>query len=302
MKELKTDIKNPLDLKPHPDNPRGEIPVDSEEIRQLAEDISKRGIIQPIVITPDNFILAGHRRRVASILAGLESVPVVYRELKTDEFAEDFFLAENMQRQDLSPLEEARAIERLRHKLEELTGKSVTNNELVRRLNLSVSLVRERLAILELPERVQKLFHLSEIPLNSASKLLKLKDYPEEIEKFADRMATRQVTLSSLDALITRRLPQLENAEQKTVKRVNHFGNHFPEGTQTQPISRKSVLEKLGADSSRRISLHTVRAVLEQTCCHCGMIGNDDVCETCPLPKFISGVIGRSDAAEDNYA
>ena len=298
--------RNPAELKPHPKNPRGEIDTESPGFLDFVEDIRRRGIIQPIVITPDNRILAGHRRREAAIAAGLETVQVVIRELKKGEFAEDFFIAENMQRQDLSPLEEARAIFALQSKLERKTKRVVSQKDLSRRLNLSTAVIRERLAILEMPERVQKLFHIAEIPLNSATKLLKLKDFPEEIEKFADRLATRQISLKNLDTLIIRRLPALNEqlVNEKTLERqpkLERIQRRFPENHHTPAVTRQSVLDSLTKDSNRRISLHTVKAVLEQTCCNCGMMGNDSVCLSCPLPKFVGGVIGRSDASNGGW-
>lgn len=301
---LTTDLRNPNELKPHPDNPRGEISADSIEVAQLAEDIKKRGLIQPIVITQNNFILAGHRRRIAAIIAGLELVPVVLRELGQDEFAEEFFLAENMQRQDLSPLEEAKAIQRLQQKLEKQSGKTLMKTDLSRRLNLPAQTINQRLAILELPERVQTLFHGLELPILSALKLAKLKDYPEEVEKFADRLAARQITLNALDTLITRRLPELKNLAlaETTLKQKEKLGrikHHYPENHHTPVFSRKGALESLENNSHKSIDLFKVRVLFDQTCCNCGMMGSEAVCQTCPLPKFINGLVGRSESAKE---
>ncbi|HLM62023.1 MAG TPA: ParB/RepB/Spo0J family partition protein, partial [Pyrinomonadaceae bacterium] len=156
--DYQTDIKNPLELKPHPENPREEIEETDPGIQALAQDVKERGIIEPLVVTPDDFILCGHRRLKAAIVAGLEFVPVVVRKLRPEEFAEDFFLSENGHRQNLSVLEEAKAIAALQDKLQ-AGGRKCGSNELARRLNMTPIVVTERLAILEMPERVRLLYH-----------------------------------------------------------------------------------------------------------------------------------------------
>lgn len=211
---LQTDLRNPAELIPHPDNPRGEIDADAPEIVRLSEDIVRRGLIQPIVITPDGKILAGHRRRIAAIRAGLELVPVVIRTLEKHEFAEEFFIAENMQRQDLSPLEEAVVINALHLKLEKEWKRKVTQADLARRLDMPSNTVGLRLLILKLPERVQKLFHLMELPLNSSRELHRLVEWPDEVEKIADKIVMRQITLKSLNKVISRRLQMLRDGEE----------------------------------------------------------------------------------------
>ncbi len=303
--DFQTDLRAPQELKPNPANPRGIIDDDTPEIQSLARDIRERGLIQPIVITPENLILAGHRRHRASLIAGIEFVPVVIRILRPGEFAEDFFLAENAQRQDLSPLEEARAIFALMRKLEKTTKKTVTRKDLARRLNMNAITISERLSILQFSDRVQLLFHHAELPLGSATKLLKLIDFPEEIEKFADRMVTRQVTLNSLDALIARRLPELEKNRDNEATLARHsklekIKRIFPENSHPKPpMTRNLAMENLRSNSAKQIDLFKVQVLFDQTCCNCGMMGNESVCLNCPLPKFINGICGRASAGVD---
>ena len=293
-------LLNPLDLKPHPDNPRGQINPDAPEIIQLAADVEKRGIIQPIIITPDKFILAGHRRRAASVLAGLTSVPAIIRNLKPGEFAEDFFIAENMQRQDLSPLEEARVIENLRVKLERQLDKKITKKELARRLEMQPIVDTQRLAVLELPERIQKLFHHETIALGSAMQLLKLKDYPDEIERFADQMVSRRITLNSLSALIARRLAKLKiKPDRRPSVHTGERKHDQVEAANARRITRESAASSLARADGKTISLHNFQVVFDQTCCNCGMMGENEICASCPLPKFINAVVGRSSGAGD---
>lgn len=292
------EFRDPNTLKPHPDNPRGEIDTSDPALLELAASLASNGMIEPIVTTSTGHVLAGHRRRAAAIIAGIE-VPVIIRDLQPGEFPEDFFIAENKHRQDLSALEEARAYARL---LKRLSSKKVkvTIQDLSRRLDIPGVTVRSRLNILRLPARVQLLFHNASVPINSSTQLCRLLEWPEEIEKFADRMATRNITLNSLDALITRRI-QVLRAETDTKARIelqprldSIRKKHHPEGIGTPVLTRKVAMENLNNNLAHTISLHTIRAVLDSTCCTCGMMGEEKVCVSCPLPRFVNGIVGRS--------
>jgi ParB/RepB/Spo0J family partition protein len=307
MTELKIDTRNPKDLIPHHDNPRGEIDPNTPEIEQLAEDIGRRGMIQPIVIMPDNKILAGHRRHVAALKAGLSLVPVVIRELEKHEFAEEFFLSENMQRQDLSPFEEAKAIAAVHSKFEQSWKRKVTIADLSRRIDIPKHTITSRLAILKLPERVQRLFHVLEIPVNAASQLARLQLWPEEVEKFADRLVSRGITLNALDVLITKRLKTLNEpvdgyTETDVEKRSPAASRGAGYVTDNAPrLTRASAMENLVKSNGRTLSIFNVKVVFDSTCCSCGMLGNDEVCATCPLPRFVNGLVGRSDGKSEAY-
>lgn len=301
--ERELQYRDPNKLKPHPDNPRGDIDPSDPEIAQLAADIARRNVIEPLVITPDGTILAGHRRRVASIVAGLSEVPVVIRELQKHEFAEEFFISENMQRQNLSALEEARAISNLRDKLSEEWDRKVTLMDLARRLDMPVNTVSLRLYILQLPERVQKLFHLAEVPVMASRQLARLAKYPEEVEAFADRMVTRHISLASLEALVTRRLDALnaDPNEDNYVPRGRTQTRYKPHetGIQVPPVTRDVAVENLNQKLSGNITVFKIKALLDSVCCSCGMLGNSEVCISCPLPRFVNGIAGRATTGKD---
>jgi len=137
--------------------PRGAIAPES--LTELAESIRAQGIVQPIVVRPldaERFeIVAGERRWRAAQLAGLSSVPVVVREL--DEFAAiAVALIENIQRETLNPLEEAKALRSLVQNTTASTGTAPTQQALSATVGKSVSWVSKRLALLERPESVQQ--------------------------------------------------------------------------------------------------------------------------------------------------
>jgi len=97
------------ELSPNPLNPRGEIARDVA-LRELAMSIKSVGLLQPLVITPQNIIIAGHRWFVAAQLAELEEVSVIVRDVsETDQLA--IMLAENMQRRSLNPIQEGKAFQ-----------------------------------------------------------------------------------------------------------------------------------------------------------------------------------------------
>jgi ParB family chromosome partitioning protein len=107
-----TEIR-PIDaLRPNALNPRGDLhPAGLEE---LADSIRAQGVLQPLLVTPGGEVVAGHRRLAAARLAGLSEVPVIVRDLDGVQ-QQEIMLVENLQRQDLSCVEEARAYRRLPH-------------------------------------------------------------------------------------------------------------------------------------------------------------------------------------------
>jgi len=137
--------------------PRGVI--DPASLTELADSIRAQGVVQPIVvrlIEAGRFeIVAGERRWRAAQLAGLQDVPVVVRELD-DLAAMAFALIENIQREKLNPLEEAKALRTLSQHVAESTGQAPTQQALSGRVGKSVPWVSKRLALLERPESVQQ--------------------------------------------------------------------------------------------------------------------------------------------------
>lgn len=293
--------RDPADLRQHPDNPRGVIDHNSPEIERLAEDIAKHGILQPIVITSDGTIIAGHRRHTAALRLGLTQVPVMVRDLQSDEYVEEIFLSENVQRQDLSALEEAKAISAVKKKLEKRTKAEVTFKELSRCLNIPSTTIRLRLCILELSPRIQQLYHQGDLPLASPAQLCRMLQWPEEIEKIADKMVTRQITQASLDTIITRRMHELQQADdnEKILARdekLKRIKKAHPETHRTPPLTRAVAYENLSSKMPGSISIASIKSVLDTTCCTCGMLGNEPVCLSCPLPRFVNGLAGRADS------
>jgi ParB family chromosome partitioning protein len=172
-------------VRPNPRQPRRRF--DEEGLAELAQSIRSRGLLQPIVVRPlasgEFEVLAGERRLRAAKIAELDSVPAVVREADDWERL-DLALAENMAREDLSPVEEARACAML---VEDL---GLTKGEVGRRVGRSRAAISNLIRLLELPEEVLELIEVGELSEGHGRALLLCKDHE----------ARRQLALDARDA------------------------------------------------------------------------------------------------------
>lgn len=135
-------------IKPNPDQPRRTF--DEEAIDELAESVREHGVLQPIIVAPrgDGYIIvAGERRYRASKKAGIDKIPVIIRTL-TDQNQLEVSLIENIQRRDLNTIETATAYAKLRDQF------NMTNEQIAKRVNKSVSAVVNTMRLLKLPKEV----------------------------------------------------------------------------------------------------------------------------------------------------
>lgn len=162
-------------ISPMPGQPR--VHFDDEELLELAESIKTYGILQPLIVSSagdDNYVLiAGERRWRASQIAGLDKVPAIVRNQKHQERLE-IALIENVQRVDLSPLEQAVSIERLRNEF----GLSYTI--IAKRLGKAGSTVNNMVRLLQLPEPALLALQKKQITEGHARAILALKDLPDK--------------------------------------------------------------------------------------------------------------------------
>jgi ParB family transcriptional regulator, chromosome partitioning protein len=161
-------------LTPNRYQPRQEF--DTEAIKQLAASIKQYGILQPLVVTKTDqgyMIIAGERRWRASQVAGLETVPAIVRTTKELEQLE-IALIENVQRVDLSPLEQAASIEYLHQQF------GVGYEEIAERLGKAGSTISNIVRLLQLPERAKTALRRQQIVEGHARAILALKDWPDK--------------------------------------------------------------------------------------------------------------------------
>ena len=159
----------------NPDQPRQHF--DETALEQLAASIKQYGIIQPLVVSPKGAgsyaIIAGERRFRAAKIAGLTKVPAVVRTSKELEQLE-IAIVENVQRVDLSPLEQAVSIERLHQQF------NMTYESIAERLGKAPSTVNNIVRLLQLPEQTRTALHERKISEGHARAILALKDTPEK--------------------------------------------------------------------------------------------------------------------------
>lgn len=178
------------DVLPNRFQPR--IRFNEEKINELADSIKKYGVIQPITVRRigDKYeIIAGERRYKATVLAGLTEIPAIINNLN-DKDSSEVALIENVQREDLTPIEEAISYKKI------LDMGDLTQEELAERLGMSQSTVANKLRLLHLSEEVQDALLQNKISERHARSLLRIHDTKKQIEMLhiitKNRLTVRQ--------------------------------------------------------------------------------------------------------------
>lgn len=195
------------EIEPNREQPRKEF--DSEALSELADSISQHGVLQPLLLRPmlsgGYRIVAGERRWRAARMAGLSEVPAVIREM-TDAEEMLFALIENLQREDLTPLEEARGYRTL------IETQDFTQEEVSRTVGKSRPAVTNALRLLNLPEDIQKLLENGEISAGHARTLLSFKN--EEDMRLGAQKARQGASVRELENL-AKKLNEKKSAPKK---------------------------------------------------------------------------------------
>ena len=195
------------DIIPNRFQPR--LSFDEQGLNELAESIRQHGIIQPLVLRKigDKYeIIAGERRYKASYIAGLTKVPAVIIDLNDNESAE-VAIVENIQRKDLSPIEEAKSYKKL------LDRGYLTQDQLASRMGKNQSTVSNKLRLLNLDEKVQDALLNNKISERHARSLLKL-DNKEEQKEVLDEIIEKRLNVRDTEDLINRKL----NGEEEIIR------------------------------------------------------------------------------------
>ena len=180
---------DPRVLKPNPYQPRRTF--DDETLEELSSSIKAHGVIQPVVAQKDvdgsYFIVAGERRTRASILAGLEKIPVVLSDVK-EESKLEVALIENIQREDLNPIEEAKAYQAI------IEMGRLTQNELSMRVGKSRPAITNALRLLQLSPEMQESLKQGILSAGHAKVLLGLEDESER-NKLFEQIITQHLSV-----------------------------------------------------------------------------------------------------------
>lgn len=191
------------EIKPNPFQPRRVF--DQEKIDELAQSIREHGIFQPIIVKRVNngyIIVSGERRYRAAHRVGLNTIPSIIRQYEESKVAE-IALAENLQRENLTPIEEAEAYKVVMNHL------SLTQTELASKIGKSRSHVTNMLGLLGLPSETQQMLLTNQISMGHARALSKLENQ-QQINKLANLIVKKQLSV--------RQVEELTKTEDKTNK------------------------------------------------------------------------------------
>ncbi|HHX5451527.1 TPA: ParB/RepB/Spo0J family partition protein [Streptococcus pneumoniae] len=196
------------DIQKNPYQPRKEF--DGEKLDELAQSIKENGLIQPIIVRQSPVIgyeiLAGERRYRASLLAGLRSIPAVVKQLSDQEMMVQSII-ENLQRENLNPIEEARAYE-------SLVEKGFTHAEIADKMGKSRPYISNSIRLLSLPDAILSEVENGKLSQAHARSLVGLNK--EQQDYFFQRIIEEDISVRKLEALLTEK-------KQKKLQKNDHF-------------------------------------------------------------------------------
>lgn len=202
-------------VEPNREQPRKNF--DEDSLQELAESLKQFGMLQPILVQNRGYyyeIIAGERRWRAAKIAGLKEVPVIVREL-TDQEIVEISLIENIQREDLNPIEEAQAYKRL------LTEFHLKQDEVAERVSKSRTAVTNSMRLLKLCDEVQKMVVDDMISTGHARALISIED-PEEQYLIAQKIFDEKLSVREVEKLVKdlHKPPKPPKEENKTLQAI----------------------------------------------------------------------------------
>jgi ParB family chromosome partitioning protein len=196
-------------IQPNPFQPRKTF--NEASIDELARSVRQHGIVQPLVVTRsgDKYkLIAGERRFRAAQKAGLTTVPVLIKEMMAEGDALQIALIENIQREDLNPIEEAMAYHQLHDDFQ------LTQEEISRRVGKERSTVANFLRLLKLPDPVKKLLASGQLSMGHARALLAIES-PKKQEQLADRVVRKNLNVRQTEMLASESSPKTAEKKEK---------------------------------------------------------------------------------------
>ncbi len=195
--EKNNSMEIPLsEIRSNPYQPRKTF--DEDALNELAESIKEYGIVEPIIVKKSikgYEIVAGERRTKAAKIAGLTSIPAIVKDFTDDEMQE-IALLENIQREDLNPIEEAEGISAI------ISSRGLTQEEFAKKFGKSRSYITNLLGILKLPEEVKDMVKDKSISMSHARSLSKLDDQDKMI-KIAKKIVKENLNVRDIEKLLS---------------------------------------------------------------------------------------------------
>ena len=216
------------ELRSNPYQPRKVF--DEVALKELAESIKEHGVFQPIIVKRSikgYEIIAGERRCRASKIAGLETVPAIVRDFNDTEMME-IALLENLQREDLNPIEEATAYVKI------MNSKDLTHEELAKVLGKSQSYVTNTIGLLRLPDNIKDLVVNGKLSMTHARILSKMSD-SVVIEKLANRIIEEGLSVRDLE----------EIAKGNDISKINRVERKIKDSNKEFKYAEELLCEKL---------------------------------------------------------
>jgi ParB family chromosome partitioning protein len=198
------------ELKPHENQPRKQF--DGAKMQELVESIREKGVIQPLIVrrAGDHYqIIAGERRWRAAQKAGLKEIPVTIQDVSED-WALEIALIENIQREDLNPIEESRAYEYLMNNFD------LSQEEVAKRVGKSRSAVANSLRLLRLPEEILEYVATGTLSMGHARSLLAL-EHAEDMLEAAEQINKSKLSVRETEKLV-KKIKSITNPETRKVK------------------------------------------------------------------------------------
>ena len=223
------------DIRSNPYQPRKIF--DEEALNELASSIKEHGIVQPIIVKKSikgYELVAGERRTKAAKIAGLETVPAIVKDFDDEEMME-IALIENIQRENLNPIEEAMAYDSI------LRSSNITQEELAKKFRKSRSYITNSLGLLRLPDDTKKYVEDNKLSMSHARALSKLEDN-NQINRLANKIVTEGLNVRAIEN-ITRDIH-----EQEEKQNLQNDDNFFKQYDTINPnhIYEDAMREKLG--------------------------------------------------------
>ena len=201
------------DVSPNEDQPRKDF--DEEALQELSDSIKENGVIQPIIVQKKGTgyrIIAGERRWRASRLAGLTVIPAIVRELTEQQVMEQA-LIENLQREDLNPLEEALAMQSL------IKQYKMSQEQLAKKLGKPRATIANTVRLMNIDESLQAFLRTGELSAGHAKAILALKN-AEDQRKVADVIMAKELNVRQSEEYVKKYIWALENAGSEKKPKV----------------------------------------------------------------------------------
>lgn len=184
---------------------------DEQSLKELADSIKEHGVVQPIIVKKSikgYEIIAGERRTRAAKMAGLEKIPAIVRDFNDQEMME-IALIENIQRENLNPIEEAEAFSKI------IENNNFTQEQVAQKFGKSRSHITNLLGLLNLPEKTKELVKEQKISMGHAKVLSKISD-EELVNELADKIISEGLSVREIEKLTTGTNTPKKNPVKKT--------------------------------------------------------------------------------------